>query len=75
MKLKYKTRRKLSLVILLIGLPLYILVVVTGLGYFVNIPTLIELIVYVFFGVIWIFPFKFIFSGVGQSEPKKDDPS
>ncbi len=69
MKMKYKTRRVLSLIILLIGLPFYVVCVVTGMTVFVNLPKFIELIIYLFFGVVWVFPLKFVFRGVGQSDP------
>ena len=71
MEIKYKTRRVLSLLILLIGLPIYVICVVTGMTLLVDLPKILELIIYVFFGVIWIFPLKFVFRGVGQADPKE----
>ena len=71
MEIKYKTRRVLSLLILLIGLPLYAVCVVTGMTLLVDLPKIIELIIYLFFGVVWVFPLKFVFRGVGQADPKK----
>ena len=71
MKITYKTRRVLSLLILLIGLPLYAVCVVTGMTVLINLPKFIEFIIYLFFGVVWVFPLKFIFRGVGQSEPEE----
>ena len=55
--------------ILLIGLPLYVGLVVTLMSLFSEVPALVELIIYVFFGVAWAFPTKFIFRGIGQSDP------
>ena len=72
MKINYKTRRFLSLIILLVGLPLYAAAVVTGLAFLIKLPMVIELFIYIFFGVVWVFPVKFIFRGIGQSDP--DDP-
>ena len=69
MKINYKTRRFLSLVILLVGLPLYVAAVVTGMAFLINLPMVIELFIYIFFGVVWVFPVKFIFRGIGQSDP------
>ncbi len=71
MKIKYKTRRVLSLLILLIGLPFYVVFVVTGMTVLVNLPKFIELFIYLFFGIVWVFPLKFVFQGVGQSDPKE----
>ena len=69
MKINYKTRRFLSLVILLVGLPLYAAAVVTGLAFLIKLPMVIELFIYIFFGVVWVFPLKFVFRGIGQSDP------
>ena len=71
MKITYKIRRLLSLVILLLGLPLYAVMVVTGMNFLKNLPLLVELFLYVFFGVVWVFPLKALFRGIGQSEPKE----
>ena len=69
--MNYKTKRKLSLLILLVGLPLYAASVVTVMALFVNLPNFLELFMYVFFGIIWVFPLKFVFRGVGQSDPNE----
>ena len=70
-KLNYKTRRILSLLILLVGLPIYAVVVVTVMSFLVDLPIVVELLVYIFFGVAWAFPTKFIFRGIGQSDSGK----
>ena len=70
MKIKYKTRRVLSLLILLFGLPVYVICVVTGMAFFPNVPAFLELFLYVCFGVAWVFPVKFVFKGIGQNDPK-----
>lgn len=76
MALSYKARRRWALVILLIGLPLYIIAAVTVVNMIDRPSILVELLVYVALGVIWALPFKFIFRGVGQADPdasKGDD--
>ena len=65
MALSYKTRRRLSLLILLVGLPLYIVVAVTVINWFDQPPFLVELVVYVVLGIVWALPFKAVFKGVG----------
>ena len=70
-KLNYKTRRILSLLILLVGLPIYAVFVVTVMSILVDLPIVVELFVYIFFGVAWAFPTKFIFRGIGQSDSGK----
>ena len=65
----YKARRRWSLVILLIGLPLYVVVAVGVIGLFDRPPIWLELLIYVSLGVLWALPFKFIFRGIGQADP------
>ncbi len=72
MSLSYKARRRWSLVILLIGLPVYVVTSVTILNALGRPPLWIEFFVYVALGVVWAFPFKFIFKGVGQADPDAD---
>ena len=69
MALSYKARRRWSLVILLIGLPLYVVVAVGVIGLFNRPPIWLELLIYVSLGVLWALPFKFIFRGIGQADP------
>ncbi|MEM8653560.1 MAG: DUF2842 domain-containing protein [Pseudomonadota bacterium] len=75
MALRYKTRKRLSLLILIVGLPLYIMAAVTIVGLFERPSILVELLVYVGLGVIWAFPLKAVFKGIGQPDPKASDRS
>lgn len=71
MALSYKTRKRLSLLVLLVGFPLYIGVawgVLSRMDLW-HLPVAVEFLVYVFFGVAWILPLKPIFKGVGQPDP------
>ena len=70
--LSYKARRRLSLLILLVGLPLYIVAAVNVIALFDRPSILVEVIVYVSLGVLWAFPFKYVFHGVGQADPDQD---
>ncbi|MCA0207298.1 DUF2842 domain-containing protein [Pararhodobacter sp.] len=69
MALSYRTRKRLSVLILLVALPAYIVVAVTLVGLFDRPPFLLELAIYIGLGVIWAFPLKAIFKGVGQADP------
>ena len=73
MALSYKARRRWSLVILLIGLPLYI----AAAWYLVNLldrpSILLELAVYVVLGIVWALPFKAVFKGVGKADPDTEN--
>lgn len=73
MALGYKTRRRLSLLILLVGLPLYIAAALYVVSLFERPSIWIELAVYVALGVVWALPFKAVFKGVGQSDPEARD--
>ncbi len=73
MALSYKARRRWSLVILLIGLPLYIVVAVTLVNLLPRPSILLELLIYGVLGVLWAIPFKFIFKGIGQADPDAQD--
>lgn len=69
MALSYKTRRRLSLLILLVGLPLYIVAAVTIVNLLDRPSILVEFGVYVGLGFLWALPFKYVFRGVGQADP------
>ncbi|MGR3508666.1 MAG: DUF2842 domain-containing protein [Sulfitobacter sp.] len=69
MALGYKARRRWALIILLVGLPLYIIAAVWVVALFDRPSVLVEILVYVGLGVIWAIPFKFIFKGIGQQDP------
>ncbi|MFZ8878987.1 MAG: DUF2842 domain-containing protein [Paracoccaceae bacterium] len=70
--LSYNARRRLSLVILLLGLPLYIIVAVNVIAMFDRPSIVVEVFVYVALGVLWAFPFKYVFRGIGQADPDQD---
>jgi len=69
MALSYKTRRRLSLLILLVGLPAYVVVAVNVVALFERPPIWLELLVYVALGVAWALPLKAVFKGIGQADP------
>ncbi len=74
MALRYKTRKRLALLILILGVPAYIMVAVTVVNLFDRPPIWAEFLVYVVLGIIWIAPLKPIFKGVGQADPDEDNP-
>ncbi len=69
MALSYKTRRRLALLVLLVGLPLYIIVAVNVVELFDRPSILVELLIFIALGIVWALPFKFIFKGVGREDP------
>lgn len=75
MALSYKSRKRLSLLVLVIGLPTYIVVAITIVNRLDRPSFLIELLVYVLLGVVWVLPFKAVFKGVGKADPEATDES
>ena len=69
MALSYKARRRWSLFVLVIGIPVYIVTAVTIINLFERPPFLLELLIYVALGVVWAFPMKRVFLGVGKHDP------
>ena len=67
-----KTRKRLALLILVLGLPGYIIIAWMILGWlsdtYGRLPFWAELLVIVALGIVWILPFKRVFSGVGKDE-------
>jgi hypothetical protein len=70
--MSYKSRKRWSLLLLVVGLPAYIVVAVTLVGLLPRPSFLLELLIYLGLGVIWALPFKFLFKGIGQEDPGKD---
>jgi hypothetical protein len=73
MALTYKSRRRWALFVLILGLPLYILTAV-GIMVWLGRPSIwVELIVYLVRGIVWAFPLKALFKGIGQADPDAAD--
>jgi Protein of unknown function (DUF2842) len=69
MALSYTARRRWALVILLIGLPIYVVAAVTLVGLIDRPSVLVELAIYLGLGFAWALPFRFVFRGIGQADP------
>lgn len=67
-----KSRKRLSLLILVLGLPAYIIVAVSVVNWmdarWGRQPIWIELLVYIGLGIVWILPLRRIFTGIGREE-------
>lgn len=72
MALSLKARRRWSLIILLVGLPVYIVAAITLIGLFERPPLLLELAIYLVLGILWALPFRAIFRGVARPGPAPD---
>ena len=64
MPLSYKARRRWSLIILVIGLPVYAVLAVNLVAILPALPKFLEFITYVILGTAWAFPLKFVFQGI-----------
>lgn len=73
MNINYKNRRRISLFLLLVGLPVYVIVAINILAFFERPSVLLEVIIYLSLGIIWALPFKFIFKGIGQADPEQTE--
>jgi Protein of unknown function (DUF2842) len=73
MTLAYKTRRRLALLILVVGLPVYVVTAVTLVGLLERPSFLVELAIYVGLGFVWMLPLRPIFLGIGQPDPDRSD--
>lgn len=73
MALSHKAKRSWSLFILIFGVPIYIVMAVTLIDLLRDMmgrpSIMVELGVFVVLGVLWAFPLKAIFKGVGQADP------
>lgn len=69
MALSWKARRRWSLVILLIGLPIYIVASISIFNWLGRPGFLVELLIYVVLGIAWALPFRAVFRGVGKPDP------
>ena len=66
--MSYKSKRRLSLFILIVGLPLYVILIVNLISSFDRPNFLVELLIYLFSGIVWALPLRSVFRGVGQAE-------
>ncbi len=73
MALTYRARRAWSLVVLLVGLPLWVVLSVTGVDWlrerFGRPVWWLEVLVFVALGILWALPFRAVFRGVGRGDP------
>lgn len=76
MALSYKSRKRLALLVLVVGLPLYIAVAAFVVSLFERPGILVEFLVYVVLGVLWAIPLRSVFLGIGQpdaGEERRDE--
>ena len=65
----YRARKRLALLFLVLGLPAYIALSLWVVSLFDRPPFLLELAIFVALGVIWAFPLRPLFRGLGKPDP------
>jgi hypothetical protein len=73
MAMSYKARRRWSLVLLLVWLPLYVVLAVSLYAAISPMNKVLEFIYFVVAGVAWALPFKSVFKGIGKPDPDADE--
>jgi hypothetical protein len=69
--LSYRARRRLSLLALLVGLPIWIGLAVTLVEMLERPPLLVELLIFIALGIVWALPLRAVFRGVGRADPDR----
>lgn len=64
--MKNRKNKILAALLLLVGLPIYVLVTSTIISAMGRPPILLEMLVYGAFGILWALPFKKLFKGIGR---------
>jgi uncharacterized protein (DUF983 family) len=70
MALSRRARKALSILILVVGMPLYVVAAVTALNLFDRPPIWLEVLIYVALGIAWALPFRSVILGVGRDDPE-----
>ena len=73
MALKHKTKKRFSLLILLVGIPAYIVAAVSLVNLFDRPNIWVEFGIYLALGIVWALPLRAVFKGVGQADPDAPD--
>lgn len=70
--MRWRTRRRLALLVLVLGLPAYVIVAVSVVGMFDRPGMWVELLIYVVLGVVWALPLRRLFLGVARRPPEEE---
>jgi hypothetical protein len=75
--LSHAARKRLSLLVLVVGLPLYVAAAVSLTNWldrtYGRQPIWAELLIYVGLGFLWALPFRRLFRGIGQPDPAEKE--
>lgn len=70
--MRHRVKKRLSLLILLVVLPLYV-IVSSSVMMRLDLPKWAEILAYIVLGIIWVVPLKHVFLGVGQAPPEGEE--
>ena len=68
--MKTIVRKRFAYLILIVFLPAYVVFAVTVISFVDRLNLLLEFLVYVFLGIAWVYPFKFILKGLASKNNK-----
>lgn len=72
--LSHRARRILSILVLLVALPVYVVVAVNVITLFDRPPLWAEFLIYVALGILWAVVLRPVFLGVGRADPDAPPP-
>ena len=70
----YRTRKRLALLVLVVGLPLWLALSAVVVSAFDRPHWAVELAVYTVLGIAWALPFRALFRGLGREDPDGRPP-
>lgn len=70
--MRFRTRKRLALAVLVLGLPLYVIAAVSVMSVLDRPPFWVELVVYLGLGLLWALPLRWLFLGVGREDPEDE---
>jgi hypothetical protein len=70
--MSYRARKRLALLLLIVGLPLYVMTAVWLVDQFDRPGLAVEFAVYIGLGLLWALPLRRLFLGLGRPDPEAD---
>ncbi|MCC7320883.1 MAG: DUF2842 domain-containing protein [Rubellimicrobium sp.] len=71
--MRHRTRKRLAILVLVVGLPAYVIVAVGIMSALERPPFWVEFGIYVILGVLWALPLRWLFLGIDREEPDRRD--
>jgi membrane protein implicated in regulation of membrane protease activity len=72
MPLSLRARKRLSLLLLVVWMPLFVVAAVTVMNWLDRPPLWLELGIYAVLGIVWALPFRRVFQGIGKDASNED---